>query len=79
MDIKCFLIRFLEILQLQVSSLTGLLHLGDLTGECPKVFEELKSEKGSKSGNFQANLVEFRVEKGSFLFVTHCYIWAFSS
>ena len=24
-----------------------------------------------------AELVEFRVQKGLFLFVTHCYIWAF--
>ena len=36
----------------------------------------LGSEKGSKSGNFQTNLVDFVVEKGLFVFVTHCYIWA---
>ena len=32
----------------------------------------------TKFGNFRANLVEFWVEKGPFLFVTHCYIRAFS-
>ena len=34
----------------------------------------LEPEKGSKSGNFQTNLVEFRVGKAPFLFVTLCYI-----
>ena len=34
---------------------------------------------GRKKGvNFRTNLVKFRVEKGLSLFVTHCYIWAFS-
>ena len=31
----------------------------------------VEPEKGSKSGNFRTNLVEFRVEKGQFLFVGH--------
>ena len=35
-------------------------------------------EKGQKFGNFRVNLVEFRVEKGPFLFATHCYIREFS-
>ena len=34
----------------------------------------MESEKRSKSGNFLANLIKFRVEIGPFQFVTHCYI-----
>ena len=45
-----------------------------LTGECPKVLRILELEKGSKSDNFRTNLVEFRVGKGPFQFVTQCFI-----
>ena len=45
--------------------LTPLL-LFSLTGEYPKVFEDFGVRKRSKSANFRANLVEFRVEKGIF-------------
>ena len=44
----------------------------------PKTFEDLKCEKRSKSGNFRANFGRISGEKVPFLFVTYCYIWAFS-
>ena len=38
-----------------------------------KFLRILESEKRSKSGNFRTNLVEFRLEKGRFQFVTQTY------
>ena len=49
-----------------------------ITGECPNIFWVFWVQKGQKFGNFWTNLVEFRVEKGPFQFVTHCYTRAFS-
>ena len=57
----------------RISSLIPLKH-SSLTGQCQKYLEILIAEKRSKSGNFRANLVEFRVDKCSFLFETQCYI-----
>ena len=48
-----------------------------LTGECQTFLGYFGFKKGQKIANFRANLVEFRVEKGYFLFAAHCYIWAF--
>ena len=39
-----------------------------LTGQRPNVFRNIEAKKRSKSCNFQANLVEFRVEKGHLQF-----------
>ena len=47
------------------------------TGQGPKHFEDFIVGIRAKDSQFPANLVEFRVQKGHFHFVTQCYIWAF--
>ena len=38
---------------------------------CPNIFGVFRVQKRHKLGDFRANLVEFRVEKGPFLFLLH--------